>query len=356
MLTVIREYAYAALVARDEDDATRRKHALRYCALAAAAEPYLLTSRQKEWIARLAADNENLRAAMDWTLETNEGDLALNTVGSLWRFWQIQGMVSEARERIGKTLRLAHGSPLARAKALEADGGIAYWEGDWDRSREPYEEALSLVRANGSDSELAHALYNAAFPIAFAGYRPLGDEYLRESLKISESLGDRLGIGRAHWGLGGVAQYVQDHDATIKHTLLAAAEFEDLDAPFDLGWTYAVLADTYLRVDRIADARIYIDRASHIFADSGDLSAAVLILQIKSYILSLGGDDVSAAKALGAAEGIKKETGLKIGDIEANQHERGGKLLADTRQDVRRALETGRNLTLGEALALAESI
>lgn len=356
MLTVIREYAYAALVARGEDDATRRRHGLQYCRLVATAEPFLLTSKQTEWISRLAADVENLRAAMDWTLEVDEDDLALTTVGNMWRFWQIRGMVSEARERIDRTLRQATGSPLARAKALEADGGIAYWQGEWAKSKEPYVEALALVRAHGSDAQLANALYNAAFPIAFDGDQDLANQHLRESLAISESLGDRLGVGRAHWGLGGAAQYVYDYAATIDHMLLAAAEFEPLDAPFDLGWTYAVLADAYLRVGEVADARTNIDLASYEFAGSEDLSAAVLILQIKSYILSLGGDDVAGAMALGAAMGLKRETGLGITDVEANQHERGAELLADTRPEVKQALEAGMNLTVGEALALAESI
>ena len=68
MLETIREYALERLAARGDGESVRRRHA-EYClVLAEAAEPGLLGPDQREWLERLDAERDNIRAALTWAL------------------------------------------------------------------------------------------------------------------------------------------------------------------------------------------------------------------------------------------------------------------------------------------------
>jgi predicted ATPase/class 3 adenylate cyclase len=356
MLLVVREFALGALGEHGELDEIQERHAHRYAGLASRAEPFLLTSHQVDWLDRLAADHENLRAAFDWSLEKGTGAIALELVGNLWRFWQTRGHLIEADERIDQVLSVVDGDPRVRAKAFEAKGGVSYWKGKWLESKPFYEEALALMRAHGTSSEIANALYNAAFPIGFTGDYDMALSYLAESQTLAEAAGDRLGVGRAYWGRCDLAAYQGDSPGSIRNALLAVAEFENLDAPFDLGWSLFMLAQAHTMLGDLEEARGYIDRGLPLFVASGDLSATVLYLMLKASLEIADGREALAAQLIGAGEALKLRTGAMIVDVGINQYDSVAQLSASNAPEIVEAIAAGRQMTVGEALALAMSV
>ena len=158
MLETIREYALERLAARGDGDAIRRRHADYYVALSEEAEPGLLGPQQREWLERLDAERDNIRAALTWAVDTGEADIGLRIGAALWRYSQLRSLQQEVRERLQELLALGSGSPATRAKAQTMLASLTLNQGDHETARRMLEESLSVHRREGDASMVANAL------------------------------------------------------------------------------------------------------------------------------------------------------------------------------------------------------
>jgi predicted ATPase len=116
MLETIREYAVDRAVRGGRCSELRDRHA-RWClGLAERAEPALRGPDQSRWLERLAAEQDNMRAALDWAVEGGDPEVGLRTGAALWRFWQVRGHVNEGRTRLERLLDTG-GAQLRRGRA-----------------------------------------------------------------------------------------------------------------------------------------------------------------------------------------------------------------------------------------------
>ena len=122
VLETIRAYAQARLIESGEDEQARGRHALYYTALAERAEPELRGGEQAAWLARLRAEDANLRLALDWAREhvDDHPDVAFRLAGSLGWYWYV-GRQMDGRAQIRMTLA-AEGAAtdVVRARTLQA--------------------------------------------------------------------------------------------------------------------------------------------------------------------------------------------------------------------------------------------
>jgi predicted ATPase len=125
MLDMIHQFAQRQLAERGEVEMLRRWHAAYNLTLAEQAEAQLTGARQESWLKRLESDLHNLRAALKWSVEQGEAEIAVRLSGSLWRFWYIHGYLSEGR-RLLSAAAMPHLSPISRRRArLSASSGFA---------------------------------------------------------------------------------------------------------------------------------------------------------------------------------------------------------------------------------------
>src|SRR2546429_1125078 len=166
MLQTIREFAGDRLEEGDEADLIRDRHAAAFTALAEGSEGRLFGDGRKAELDRLELDLDNFRAALDWCIAKARTEQALGLAAAMWRFWQMRGHLREGRARMETVLALPDGDkfPAARRQALEAAGGIAYWQADMDAAQVWYDECLLLTRLTSDKRALANAIYNDAFP------------------------------------------------------------------------------------------------------------------------------------------------------------------------------------------------
>ena len=86
MLETIRQFAWEKLVDAREAEALRGRHRDWCLALAEAAD--FKTSAGAMWRARLTAEQDNFRAALDWQgPEGDSGEKRLRLAGALWEMW-----------------------------------------------------------------------------------------------------------------------------------------------------------------------------------------------------------------------------------------------------------------------------
>ena len=201
------------LTARGEVDAIRERHARAYLDLAEAAEPNLAGDAQRGWLERLERENENFRAALTYATERPLTEVALRLVSALWRFWQKRGYLTEARRRADAVLALpgARDDPRLAARAFEAAGGIAWWQGQLTDivgyyTREP--------RLSGGSSATSAGIANALYNLGLCGFQTqdwdAATSLLDEAAALFTKLGDDRGIGNVEWAYGQAEFYNRD--------------------------------------------------------------------------------------------------------------------------------------------------
>ena len=83
LLETIRQYAQERLEASGEASEIRRRHADHFVSVAEAAGPGLRSREQLAWAHAVAPETDNLRAALDWAVETPSAEHALRLVAPL---------------------------------------------------------------------------------------------------------------------------------------------------------------------------------------------------------------------------------------------------------------------------------
>jgi len=206
---LIRQYSATHLATDPQAQAeTQKRHYDYFLALAETAEQELKGQNQLEWLGCLEQELDNLRAALEWALESDRtahgGDeFALRLSGVLHRFWWLRGHFHEGRSWLTKSLQQhPENHTAARAAALLANSSVLYALGDIGAACRPVEESMAIYRELGDQRGLAKALRLSGATLLCLGEASLGQARLEEALAICRKSGDRQGEGGVLFSLG----------------------------------------------------------------------------------------------------------------------------------------------------------
>lgn len=355
MLQVIREHAMERLQESGEAEAIRDRHAAAYQALAETAAPHLFGAERKKWLDRLEIDHDNFRVAFDWALSRGDAERALCLGAAFWRFWQMRGHLREGRARLDAVLASpgAREHADARARALEAAGGVAYWQGDLAAAREFYDECLELARARGDPKAIANALYNASFPgMVDRTDLPGSLRLIEEALPIFRGLGDQTGVARCLWTIGNQRHQLGELDLAITALDEAIGLLRRLDERFSLGWAMHTRAVIAIQQADPTTARTMTREGLEIFSNAGDVSGIVLLLDDAASVAKLEGHITRAVRIAGAAAAHQLATGAALASIiNVNEGRAWEETIASAEE--RRAWSEGQAMSVDQAVAYA---
>src|SRR5438876_3910104 len=95
MLETVRAYGLERLAEAGEEAAVRGAFAAYYLDMAETADPGLRAAGQGRWLRELTAEQDNLHAALRWTIARQQADTALRFVRALGWYWMLRGQPGE---------------------------------------------------------------------------------------------------------------------------------------------------------------------------------------------------------------------------------------------------------------------
>jgi len=286
LLETIHEFASEKLRASGEAEAMGRQHAALYLTLAEAAEEGLIGVQQGEWLTRLEAEHDNLRAALSWTLSHNrEG--AARLVAGVWRFWSMRGYLSEGRSWLETTLAQSSPTPSPlRANLLNAAGWLAAVQGDYAAAAVLLHQSLTMAQAVGSIAAQAKAL-NSLGVLAWnlADY-PAAERLLGESLSLRRSLNDRWGMTQSLNNLAIIAAEQGDYRQAAQMYAQNLAIQRELGDSYGISASLNNLAATALYEGDYATAQPAAEECLLLSHEQGDQDGiALALLNLASALL-----------------------------------------------------------------------
>jgi len=191
MLETIHEYARERLDASGETAELRRRHADYFALVANKAAEQLRGPDQQAWIDRLAAEQDNLRAALTYLIEEGEFTAAQGTAVALARFWETRGQFQEAREWFTAVLGDTDAaSSRSRGQALFWAGRLALFSGAWERAATLLRSATEVASEVGDTVTLALALGKEAWVCVETGRGAEGLEQAGQAVALARKIGD----------------------------------------------------------------------------------------------------------------------------------------------------------------------
>ena len=357
MLEPVRQYALERLRESGEEDEVRRRHAGHYLALAEEAEPRIKGRDQAEWLDRLEAENDNLRAAIGWSLEAGEAQTAARFGWALGMYWVMRPRHAEGRLLMEQTLARGGDLPAQmRARAIWALTACVYGSGDNERLLTLSEEGVTLSRRAGDTRAEMYTLAMKGIAILLLGELDRAARVLEESLEMFREQGDA-------WG----ASQVLDHVAVVplrRGDYRRAAEYaeEALALTRQTGDRLAgnislhLLAQTsWAAGEHERAARYYLDALVLTF-ELADRTNAAYCMQGLAAVAASRGEPRRAGRLLGAAEALLESVGIPLyAQVDHELHQRVANAAREElgEQAWSAALDEGRAMSFEEAVAYA---
>jgi predicted ATPase/DNA-binding SARP family transcriptional activator len=190
-LETVRTYAGEELRLASERERFQRRHRDYFVALAEAADERLSGKLQKEALEQLDGEYENLRRALQTSLETEIAS-GLRLGYALARYWEIRGAFYEGREWTAALLVQTEAThrTLLRARVLDAAGWFQNILGDLKQAGALLEESLEISVHLGEPKEASITLIKLGFVAQNRGELTKARSLFEESLALRRELGD----------------------------------------------------------------------------------------------------------------------------------------------------------------------
>ena len=337
MLETVRAYGLERLAEAGEQDRIRDAFAAHYLNLAETTDPRLRGRGQGRWLRELAAEQDNLYAALRWAITRRDADTALRFIRALGWYWVLRGQPGEPETLARAVLELEpreRSARMAEARmicAMTAAGPS--WEihtvqaalaaavaefAELTHGEVPANPIAAMAEPmlvlNERDPEQGLAIFDrylasadpwvrAAAPMMRCSFaRMLGridqaESDCRDSLAAFRVLGDAWGASSVLIQLAEIVKLRGDYAATVAALQDAASFGRELSAWGDLTYINGLLAAVRLRMGDLEQAQTDLEQAERAQADRSMRlnDAGAWLAQVRAELHCQQGDLTAAA-------------------------------------------------------------
>jgi tetratricopeptide (TPR) repeat protein len=160
LLELLREYAIEQLQLNGEYETLRQRHLDYYTVLAEKMEPRLSGQEQSRWIIHLISEQNNLRTALSWCLQTGKVEEGLRLAAALGTFWHWSSSHSEGWDWVSRLInhQASEQEVTLRAHSLKASISLLRQAGNNTEADRIADQALGLFRIINDKRSMAQIL------------------------------------------------------------------------------------------------------------------------------------------------------------------------------------------------------
>jgi non-specific serine/threonine protein kinase len=225
MLDMIREFGLEQLCESDEGQAVRRAHANWVLALIEESWIGMVQDSEWDWLDRVDAERDNLRAALSWLEETGDAEGLLRLTGAAAPYWFFHSYRQEGLAWLERALALSHNVALpaaVRIRALQAAGTHARNQGDYLLAANWADECLTISREVNDPWGMYRAYELLGFIALGQGDYTRATDNAEEALAITTAIGEPASAAHHQWmiGLAALGQGELERATTLMNAAL----------------------------------------------------------------------------------------------------------------------------------------
>jgi predicted ATPase/DNA-binding SARP family transcriptional activator len=361
MLDTVRQYAEERLDASGAGDAVRRRHAEHFQALLDAAWAPLRLGDAASWTDRLAAELDNVRAALAWARDAGDREAFLRLAVGMAFFWWIHGDLAEGRSWMAAALQGAAGlDPTLRAQALNGAARLAWAATDLDPALDLAQQAWAALPEDAPALEKGIILQTLGVISTARQELPSARTWLEQARASYEALAEddpwrRDRLAGVIIVLGSVDFFEGDYAKATERYREALAMCVARDDRDGIALCELYLGHVALLEGRVPESMALVRSSLTHYRRLGWLQYVAECLEIIGFGAGATGRPEEAARLVGAADAVRDQIGtpatlallrLRIEGLPVVQAELGEEAYAG-------ALAAGRALSAEQAVVEA---
>lgn len=313
MLAVVREFMLEKLAESGEMNEIKRYHVMFYNDLSEKAETHLRLANAAEWFKALELEHENLRVAIEWSLE-NEPQTALRIVGAIHDFWGKRGYLTEGLSWMKKALEKASVdcNPNLSARVCFYVGYLNFRLEDFEAADLFFENSLQLSRKIDCQLLISTALGGLGNVKYMQGDFKSARVLMADGLKIAREINDKNRISIALINLASLNCDEESFaEAKKQYDEAYAIVKKELLYPL-IPYCTASIASFDLQIGDFKSSRLNFLETLRVGEAMGDKRITCVALNSLAALSAKDGEIIMAAHLWGASQAIYEETGYKI--------------------------------------------
>jgi len=317
LLESMREFARERLVEAGELEDAERRRAISYIDRAEQAEPELTGPKQGVWFNRMEWGHDDVRAALRWLLDHDEGERALRLATALGYFWEVRGYTAEGRRWLEEALaRADEADPGLRARGLSWLGFLLIWSADEpDYPTAVLTEALELARSVQDRETIARSLMHLGVLDHLIEKWDQSRRELDEAMTYWRAAGNTWGIASTLLYLGGIELRQEHYQEATRLLEDSLARFRAMNDESALLWVLFSLAYTTGEQGNLLGAVTYLQELLQLSEETQNrrhlyLCGLGVLWQLRDH-----GDPAQLARLVGAMHQLREVMGIGWGKI-----------------------------------------